>query len=188
MPLILHPTGIAQWHALIGEAQQSSAIYLKEDLESYLVFLLMRFIGQPSIASSVLGLDFLHGYQKLDPQQQYHQLKDVGDKCLLFAGLFPGRAHKKRVKVSYFVKLGQAAYSTISHTLSVQEELFIKLCTEFPKMMDVLHAMRESSHTTVDLLQSLELWHETGSQLSWQRLCEATNALPVSSDPKKSVH
>ncbi len=89
--------------------------------------------------------------------------------------------------MSYFAKLVQAAYSTISNTVSVQEELFIKLCTEFPKMMDVLNAMRDSSHT-IDLLQSLELWHETGSQLSWQRLCEATNALPMSSNPNKSVH
>ncbi|MBN9286426.1 MAG: hypothetical protein BGO43_06925 [Gammaproteobacteria bacterium 39-13] len=186
--LILHPTTTAQWHALLTEAQQSSAIYLKEDLESYLVFLLMRFTGEPEIASSILGLDFLHGYQRLENPQQYYQLKDVGDKCLLFAGLFPGRAIKKRVKLSYFVKLGQTAYSTLSNYLSTQEELFFKLCYEFPKLMDVLQAMRENSHSAVDLLQSLELWHETGSSLSWQRLCEATSALPIIPDPNKSVH
>ncbi len=184
--LILHPTSTAQWYALLGEAQQSSAIYLKEDLESYLVFLLMRFTGEPNIASSVLGLEFLQGYQE---PHHFHHLKDVGDKCLLVAGLFPGRAVKRRVKLSYFVKLGQLAYSTISHSLSVQEELFIKLCIEFPKLMDVLQAMRETSSTTVDLLQSLELWHETGSQLAWQRISEATAGLPFATDPsKKSVH
>lgn len=185
--LILHSTMTAQWHALILEAQQSCSIQLKEDLEAYLVFLLMRFAGDPNIATSVLGMDFLQSLQQNEHHLHCHQLKDVGDKCLLFAGLFPGRAIKKRVKVSYFVKLGQTAYSTLSNSLSVQEELFIKLCLEFPKLMDVLQAMRESSHSTVDLLQSLELWHETGSQLSWQRLMEATNALPVINS-KKSVH
>jgi hypothetical protein len=186
--LILHPTSTAQWYALLGEAQQSCAIHLKEDLESYLVFLLMRFIGEPNIAASVLGLDFLEAYQKIDHNNQYHHLKDVGDKCLLFAGLFPGRAQKRRVKVSYFVKLGQTAYSTISHSLSVQEELFIRLCYEFPNLMDVLQAMRDTSHKTVDLLQSLELWHETGSQLSWQRIAKATSGLPIVPDSDKSVH
>ncbi|MBS0288942.1 MAG: hypothetical protein JSS07_02745 [Proteobacteria bacterium] len=184
--LILHPTSTAQWRALVEEAQRASTIYLKEDLESYLVFLLMRFTEEPSIASSVLGLDFLTGYQRMHNPYQFYRLKEVGDKCLLFAGLFPGRAIKRRVKVSYFVKLGQTAYSTISTCLSIQEELFIKLCVEFPKMMDVLQAMRESNNT-FDLLQSLELWHETGSQLSWQRLCEATAAIPVIND-NKSVH
>ncbi len=185
--LILHPTSTAQWHALLGEAQQASAIYLKEDLESYLVFLLMRFTGETSVASSVLGLEFLEAY--LQEPHHYHHLKDVGDKCLLLAGLFPGRAAKRRVKLSYFVKLGQLAYSTISHSLSIQEELFIKLCVEFPKLMDVLHAMRETSSSTIDLLQSLELWHETGSQSAWQRLSEATSGLPVApKSNKKSVH
>ncbi len=185
--LILHPSSTAQWHDLLGKAQQSSAIYLKEDLEAYLVFLLMRFTGEPSIVSSVLGLEFLQSYHQ---EPQYYHLKDVGDKCLLFAGLFPGRAIKRRVKLSYFVKLGQMAYSTISHNLSIQEELFIKLCIEFPKLMDVLHAMREFT-STVDLLQALELWHETGSQQALRNLSKITTSLPhfpdIDSD-QKSVH
>jgi hypothetical protein len=185
--LILHPTSTALWHELINEAQKSSSIYLKEDLESYLVFLLMRFCDEPAIASSVLGLEFLQSYQHRAFAHHQQHLKDVGDKCLLVAGLFPGRAIKKRVKLSYFVKLGQTAYSTLSNYLSAQEALFIQLCQDFPRMMDVLQAMRESP-THTDLLQSLELWHETGSQLAWQRLCDATGGLPVTPDDKKSVH
>lgn len=189
--LILHANATALWHTMLSEAQKSSAIYLKEDLESYLVLLLMRFTDEPSIASSVLGLEFLKGCQQRDLQKHYYQLRDVGDKCLLFSGLFPGRAVKKRVKLGYFVKLGQTAYSTLSQYIDVQEELFVRLCVEFPKMMDVLQAMRESSDSTVNLLQSLELWHETGSQLAWARLCEATKSIPIIPGPgnnDKSVH
>src|SRR5689334_10421216 len=108
--LILHPTATAQWHDLILTAQRTASIHLQEDLECYLVFLLMRFSDNPQLAGSVLGLDFLEAYSKY----RHQQLKEVGDKCLLYAGLFPGRAIKRRVKISYFVKLGQTAYATIS--------------------------------------------------------------------------
>lgn len=183
--LILHPTATAQWYALVNEAQASCAVTLQEELESYLVFLLQRFIDNPEIASSVLGLDFLKSYQQ---PSHHQQLKDVGDKCLLVAGLFPGRAIRRRVKLSYFVKLGQTAYSTLSNSAVHQEELFNQLCYEFPKLMDVLLAMRESSLSTVDLLQSLELWHETGSQMAWKRLRQITPALPVSNFDKKLLN
>ena len=86
--LILQPTETAQWHTLVKEAENNSHLMLGEELESYLVFLLVRFTAKPEIAKSVLGLDFLHcaqvtGYQKHD------ELREVGDKCLLIAGLSP---------------------------------------------------------------------------------------------------
>ena len=174
--LILHPTPIAQWQTLLYEAQKKSSIHLKEDLEAYLVFLLMRFMQDPSVATSVLGLEFLNSYHHLNEQQ--HQLKEVGDKCLLFAGLFPGRAVKRRVKLSYFVKLGQMAYSTFSNYQLSDEGLFISLGEEFPKLMDVLQATRHESFQTFTLLESLELWHETHSPSAWNRLCNATKSLP----------
>lgn len=181
--LILHSTSTAQWHSLLSEAQQQSAIYLKEDLESYLVFLLMRFAEQPNLAASVLGLDFLHSCQSLTDPQRHYLLKEVGDKCLLYAGLFPGRAKRRRVKVSYFIKLGQTAYSTLSNYQFPEEPLFISLCQEFTNLMDVLQSMREGS-SAIDLLDSLELWHETGSKAAWKRWNQAKSALPIFSDKK----
>jgi len=183
--LILHPTSTAQWHALLGEAQQACAIYLKEEIEAYLVFLLMRFIDEPAIASSTLGLEFLEGYRS--PYLQDTHLKEVGDKCLLFAGLFPERAIKRRVKVSYFVKLGQFAYNILSQSRSqafASENLFTQLGQEFTQLMDVLQATRDSKEN-VNLLQSLELWQETNSQLAWQRLRAGTSGLPVMLDEDK---
>lgn len=183
--LILHNTSTAQWHSLLGEAQEASAIYLKTELESYLVFMLIRFMRDPNIAASVLGLEFLSSYQAHTHKSTYYhrglslrqeQLRAVGDKCLLFAGLFPERALKKRVKLSYFVKLGQTAYKTLSSYLETQEDLFCELVEEFPRLMDVLQATRGTSSATVDLLHSLELWHETRSPAAWQRICKATSS------------
>ena len=36
--LILHPTDMSQWHALVYEAQANTQIILPENSESYLVF------------------------------------------------------------------------------------------------------------------------------------------------------
>lgn len=36
--LILHPTELSQWHALVNEAQATTDLILNESTESYLVF------------------------------------------------------------------------------------------------------------------------------------------------------
>ena len=56
--IVTYPTSMAQWHALINEATVGAHIRLNEDLESYLVFLLMRFTAKPDMAGSVLAIDF----------------------------------------------------------------------------------------------------------------------------------
>src|SRR6185312_5855189 len=102
--LILQPTATADWQTLIKEAEVASHHPLGEDLESYLVFLLIRFMKKAEMANSVLALEFLHSLE-LAGRVQADQLRDVGDKCLLFAGLFPGRAERRRVRISYFVEM-----------------------------------------------------------------------------------
>jgi len=173
--LLLQPTATAQWYTLINEAQASCAIHLEEELESYLVFLLMRFTGKPEMASSVLGLDFLNSGQEIGAHQK-DLLKDVGDKCLLFAGLFPGRAKTRHVGVSYFVRLGQSAYSALSvHPTQNFSTLFKTLCEGFTPMMDVLNATRAmNDQQPIDLLDVMETWLETKSQYAYQLLCKNT--------------
>lgn len=184
--LILHPTPMALWYSLICEAQKEVSVQLKTELESYLVFLLMRFTKDTSIANSVLGLDFLEGYRASNPYQREQQMKDVGDKCLLFAGLFPQRAMRKRVTLSYFVDLGRSAYACASD-VKPQETLFHELCQNFTQMMTLLQTMRDPLQA-VDLLQAYELWHETGDQHAWKRLCQSTDALPYGSTIKEFKH
>lgn len=162
--LILEPTITAQWQALVKAAENSSHLILNEELESYLVFLLTRFNTHPEIVKSVLGLEFLNSYY-LAGRAQQEQLRDVGDKCLLFAGLFPGRAERRRVKVSYFVELGQGAYNLLA-SLSKQKmaELYMTLGKRFVVLMDVLQAMRAVDGDSLTPLQAFELWHDSGSQ------------------------
>lgn len=170
--LILHPTETTQWQALLHEAQAACSLQLTEDLESYLVFLLMRYATHPGLATSVVGVDFLESYHKIGQNRQV-LLRDVGDKCLLFSGLFPGHARRRKVKVSYFVGLGQSAYNALSSEDSVsQADLFATLCQDFVVLMDILQATRETSMQIKDLLplEAAELWHETGSQRAKEML------------------
>ena len=141
-PLILHPTDISQWHALIHEAQAHAQLVLNEDTESYLVFLLMRFAHDATLIESVVALDFLNA-MRAQYQSQWVHMRDVGDKSLLFSGLFPGMATKRRVNLRYFRDLGQAAYLTVSeYELCEQSALYYELSQNFARLATVLQAIR----------------------------------------------
>ena len=139
--LVVHKTAVAQWHALIGEAEHQCQHYLSESSESYLVFLLMSVIHSPDIVHGVVGLDFLQSQQQWG-QQRVHQLRDVGDKCLLLAGLFPGCAQQRHVQVDYFVKIGRSAYQNLSNETSHDSLLFAGLAADFIEMQEVLYTTR----------------------------------------------
>ncbi|MFW2572511.1 hypothetical protein, partial [Legionella sp. 29fVS95] len=111
-PLILHPTELSQWHALVNEAQASTSLVLNENTESYLVFLLMRFSQGTKLIESVIALDFLESMNN-PRRRQLELLRDVGDKSLLFCGLFPGIAERRHLSLDYFADMGQAAYLTM---------------------------------------------------------------------------
>lgn len=142
--IILHPTDISQWHALVNEAEASSQQILNEQTESYLVFLLMRFAQKTHLVESVIGMDFLESMQALG-SRQIELLRDVGDKSLLFSGLFPGMATKRHVKLDYYTHMGKAAYLTISELEVDSEYLFTQLSEQFVNMQLVLQSMRGRS-------------------------------------------
>ena len=52
---LLQPTAVAQWQALVKDAESSSNLRLNNELESYLVFLLGRFNQRPDIANCILA-------------------------------------------------------------------------------------------------------------------------------------
>lgn len=166
--LVINPTSTAQWHALVNDASFKCNTQLTEEIESYVVFLLMRFQGESKIGGSIIALELLEGLN----------LQAVGDKCLLFSGLFPGQAQKRRVRISYYVKAGQTAYSQLSNTSHTEglQSLFGNLCEQFVSIMDVMHSMRELAPDTraLDLMQAEELWQDTKSQSAFNTLQNAT--------------
>ncbi len=146
--LITHPTSTAQWYQLVNEAEQAANCQLHEDVESYLVFLLMRFAKRPDMASRILAVEYLRALHKAGESRKV-ALRSVGDQCLLFTGLFPKRAQRRPLKLSYFVDLGRSSYHTLSESIEKGlAEVYASLCDEFVSLMNVLQAMRATVPAT----------------------------------------
>ena len=176
MKLLLGSSSVALWHDIIHEAEAACTITLKEELESYLVFLLMRYINKPEIVKQIIANEFLEGLNYA-PHQRHLAMQEVGDKCLIFSGLFPQLAEKRLVKISYFINIGQSAYDTISRT---SNDLYGLLASEFVSLMDILQSIR--SYTSELLpLEAYELWNEVGSKRALKALQSHTAGVPVMS-------
>ena len=90
------------------------------------------------------------------------------------AGLFPGRAERKHVRISYFIHLGQSAYSSLS---SVSQQslaiLFSDLSDAFVPLTDVLLTARSlNADCGLTPLQAEELYADTQSQAAKEALPE----------------
>jgi len=188
--LVMHPTATAQWYELVSEAEATAHCALVEELESYLVFLLMRFANRPDITSATLALEYLHSVHETGRLQQ-EQLKDVGDQCLLLSGLFPRMAERKRVKISYFVDLGRVAYQQLSGLLrNSTGPLYAHLSHDFVPLMDVLQVIgRGNGNTTLELLPACDLWLDTGSRLAYETVRQGTaGSLPMRDTGTSNTH
>lgn len=173
MGLMTDETPIILWQDVIKDAEDRCAIYLKNDIEAYLVTLLLRYTNKPEVVKQVIATTFLRA-QQLGREERYITLQQVGDQCLLFAGLFPQSAHKKQVKISYFVDMGRSAYAAISNQTN---DLHALLALQFVAMIDVLQSIRYYS----DLLplEAYEQWADVGSQRAFRFLQEYTRGLPL---------
>ena len=179
MNILVNSSSIALWHEIIHEAEANCAIALNEEVEAYLVFLVMRYLTKPEVAKQIMAHEFLAG-MKLAAAQRERMLQGVGDKCLLFSGLFPKLAEKRLVKISYFVNLGQSAYGTLAKT---QHDLYASLARQFVTLMDVLQSVRHYTQNFPDLLplQAYDLWNETGSKRALTVLRQYTQGTPLNS-------
>lgn len=183
----LHPTTTASWQSLVLEAQDSSHITLTDDLQSYLVFLLMRFIDDANIHTKPIAIELLESLQQQGRMQQ-STLRDVGDKCLLLSGFFPGLAERRLVTVSYFVGMGRNAYSVLSHlSKEASAQLYHDLSHGFVPLMDILQTIREmsSDKPLLDPLAAAALWEETESAHAHEIIAELTDATLFKGDAGK---
>jgi len=175
--LILEPTATAQWHHLLRQAEDKYGHHLDETMESYLVFALMRFMQDQSLASTAIALDYL-GTKELSASLRDAQLRDIGDQCLILTGLFPKRAERRLVRVGYYVDIGRSAYSHLSSTIQhAGAELYEQLAEAFVLLMDILQTIREFTEPALNPLQAQELWSDTGSRVAFNQL--AVDGFPL---------
>lgn len=150
-----HNTALAEWHSLIHEAELRAECLVDEALESYLVYLLMRFSKNSDLVHSILALDFLNSLDLIG-RQKHLKLQELGDKCLLLAGLFPERAIRKQVSARYFINMGQLAFDNLYqnelHTLH-PNLVYRDLTAQFAHLVQILKATRNQ----VEIQQELFL-------------------------------
>lgn len=183
MAIMLQATAMAGWQALVRDAESVCGRALSEDLQHYLTLLLHRFLDQPDSLSDVLALDYLQALETPGSLQR-DALREVGDKCLLFSGLFPEQAEQRRVSILYYVELGKNSYSVVSQQVCSQTklaQLFDQLRQQFVVLMDVLHSIREMGHIEppLSLLQAYDLWEHSQSEYAKAYLERHTNGVLV---------
>jgi hypothetical protein len=172
---------VAQWRELVQDATQRCDSQLNDELESYLVFMLMRHMSASELASTIVALDYLRSSTG-SGRVQTEQLSKIGDNCLLLSGLFPGRAERRRVRISYYVNLGISAYARLGDLLKdAQATLYKELSKQFVCLMDILHAAREldGQEPTLQPLQAIEVWNDTRSRHAHTTLQHYSQGFPI---------
>ena len=106
------------WQSLVREACTRCGQALDEAQESYLVFVLLRHQRDGHLLARTQALEWLEAQLRVGSARS-DALRDVGDRCLLIAGLFPALAQRRRVSVEYFIDLGRGAYQGVADAWSL---------------------------------------------------------------------
>lgn len=177
----LHTPDTAHWHALVTVAEARADCCLALELESYLVKLLLRYVREGQKAVLPQRRRGSPGTQTTESAAQ------LGDQCLLFAGMMPEQARRWGLPLSHFVETGRNAYRKLAENGG--DGLYMQLSDAFVSIMDVLQAMRELDQAPAqrDLLETYEQWSTTGSKRAYHLLRTAAIAgLPVRNTSRHS--
>ncbi|HEB55381.1 MAG TPA: hypothetical protein ENI98_03555 [Gammaproteobacteria bacterium] len=187
--VVISGSQVADWQTLVSEAETELGVSLDEEMESYLVFTLMHYSRRPDMASRVMALDYLQAMHNSGSASQ-QQMREVADQCLLLTGLFPARARRRRVSLTYYVDLGRSAYQQLAENLASMTEFYSRMAQQFIQAMDTLHTIRRMSEGQLQLdpLEAFNLWQQTGSRAARAQMALMTQAIPAvgyaSSDKK----
>ncbi|MDW8478910.1 MAG: hypothetical protein RML12_02365 [Xanthomonadales bacterium] len=144
-------TGSAEalWQSLVLESERCTGLRLEEELEAYLVFVLMRHARDGALLARVMAIELLAA-SGLVGRRRLEELRDVGDRCLLLCGWFPAQARRRRVSREYFARLGQSAYrAAAEHASAGYAALFTRLAEDFVRLSRVLAGVRAGAAPSV---------------------------------------
>lgn len=133
------------WQALVRDGSARGGCRLDEVSESYLVFVLLRHQRDAHLLARTQALEWLHA-QGQTGRLRADALRDVGDRCLLIAGLYPALAERRRVTLDYFVDLGRGAYREVAEaSRNAYGELFAQLAARYRELVQALRALRDAA-------------------------------------------
>ncbi|OIO30619.1 hypothetical protein AUJ77_02310 [Candidatus Nomurabacteria bacterium CG1_02_43_90] len=150
-PIDFEKTVVATWVDFVKKGEQKIGQDLNEDLESFLVFTLMRFMRRTDLFSVTLALEFLNASSEYTGHKKEQALSSVGDISLILAGLFPERTKNLNVSPSYFVEIGRMAFEELAtsferRNIKSHANLYHSVCQGFPFMAKVLLSAREDKN------------------------------------------
>lgn len=153
------------WLNLVKEGEARSKLQLDADMEHFLTQLLRHRMTDASIGNRVLALEYLQAFQT-HAQNKTQLLHQVGDSCVILAGLFPKRAKRKGVSLSYFLQLGRSAYDQLSSSVERSKKgVFAKASQRLHKLIEVVQCLPNQDRlNSIDLLNMVEWYQQTGSQ------------------------
>lgn len=130
------------WQGVLVQAQARTHTRLGEGLESYLVFALVRHSRDAVLTGRIVALEYFDGLEEVGGVRD-DRLRDVGDRCLLIAGLFPGLPRRRQVTRDYYQDLGRAAYWELAGSgRSCLAPLYADLAAAFLSLVRVLQGVR----------------------------------------------
>ena len=149
---ILTDSQTALWVDLVHEAEHDASAPLGEELESYLVFLLIAHMRDTHLHRNAIAIDYL--LAKAQPgKRQREELRTVGDRCLLLAGLYPEQAQQRMVGLDYFIAMGSQAYNELAHALrATVADRYQHLARAFARVVRVLLEVRRRSKDVAPLM------------------------------------
>jgi hypothetical protein len=123
----------ASWD-LVMEAEGRTEVYLKDDLEAYLVHMMARNFRNSKMPPEIICLEF----PRARTQEDFLQ---IGDNCLFVDAWDVKRA--KLVAQDYYQRMGQIAYSSAAIASRPINELYERVAREFGTLSQVLRGVRE---------------------------------------------
>lgn len=172
--IVAKGTATALWQGLVKDAETRASRQLGDELESYLVFTLIRHQADARLAGRTMAVEWLETLLSSGRRRE-HGLRDVGDGCLLIAGLYPEQAERRRVSLSYFQDIGSDAYRHLGAVASGGlQSLFQQLSAAFAELVRVLFELRRLATADNRLDPGLAYaWCESNGRIVPERAAEA---------------
>ncbi len=152
---------VSVFDSLVRFGEEKSCITLPHHLHGFLVECLLEYMKDTGIVQEGFALNFpLARIEKHATGNQ--RLKRMGDAALILAGLFPQRAQRLNVSVTYIREMGEGAYLNLADKLlragSKERALFFgELGIQFHLLVEVLNGTREHPQTAWAVYQQFRM-------------------------------
>ena len=138
MQLLTESTAVSAIYNMVIEAENNCGIFLEQDLQSFVVYALLRNINNNQLKDFVFATELLNAVNTTNRRN----LEAVLDNALIYAGMYPQRANKSGLSTSYYHDIGVAASSQLSvyyaNLNSSYQNVYKKISTDFSYMITVL--------------------------------------------------